>query len=365
MHKILVIDDDALLRQTIALVLKARGHQIIEAENGLVGIQMARSQQPDLIISDVNMPECDGYQVLEALRADSTTTNIPFVFMTGQADDEGMRRGMIGGADDYLPKPFAMDALLATVDARLRKETQRKAAADKRLAELRSNLSLMLPHELNTPLIGILGFGEIIISCADSLSPEELVEMGQSIVTSGQRLQHLIQNFLLYSQLELLGADARDVSLMRNKYTTAAHELIAELLQRRADAGNRAGDLKLELTRVEGAISAELLSKIVEELADNAFKFSQPGQAVRVTARMDAGTLELTITDGGRGFKAEHIGQISAYLQFERRQHEQQGSGLGLIIAKRLAELHGGSLTIHSDGRTGTTVVVRLPAAIT
>ena len=365
MHKILVIDDDAPLRQTIKMVLKSRGHEVIDGENGHIGVELARSHHPDLIISDVNMPECDGYQALEMLRNDANTATIPFIFMTGEADDEGMRRGMEGGADDYLPKPFSMESLMGTVDARLKKEAMRKAAADKKLTELRSNLSLMLPHELNTPLIGILGFGEIISTCADSLSPSELVEMGQSIVISGQRLQHLIQNFLLYSQLELLGADARDVSLMRNKHTTAAHELIAELVQRRADAGQRAADLKLELSPVQGAISAELLSKIVEELTDNAFKFSTAGQAVRVASRMDGGMLELTISDSGRGFKPENIGQISAYMQFDRKLHEQQGSGLGLIIAKRLAELHGGSLVVRSDGRSGTTVIVRLPSSIT
>src|SRR2546427_158756 len=120
MQKILIIDDDDLFRDRVQTVLRVRGFATEMAANGTEGIQRAQTLLPDLIISDVNMDQGDGYTVLRALREDPATAAIPFILMTGMEDPEGMRRGMELGADDYLHKPFAPDALLAAVDARLK-----------------------------------------------------------------------------------------------------------------------------------------------------------------------------------------------------------------------------------------------------
>ena len=87
--------------------------------------------------------------------------------MTGLADHAGMRHGMELGADDYLPKPFTIEALYAAVEARLKKFQAVRQEAEKKLADLRDNISLMLPHELRTPLNGILAYGEILGRCRD------------------------------------------------------------------------------------------------------------------------------------------------------------------------------------------------------
>ena len=114
--------------------------------------------------------------------------------MTGLADNAGMRHGMELGADDYLPKPFTIDGLYAAVDARLKKAQALRQEAEKKLADLRDNISLMLPHELRTPLNGILAYGEILAAEAATLPPHEVAEMGQVIHDSGKRLERLIEN---------------------------------------------------------------------------------------------------------------------------------------------------------------------------
>ena len=128
------------------------------------GIETARRALPDLILCDVNMEKVDGYLTLSSLRNEPTTASIPFILMTGLADHAGMRHGMELGADDYLPKPFTIDALYAAVEARLKKLQTVREQAEKKLADLRDNISLMLPHELRTPLNGILAYGEILRS---------------------------------------------------------------------------------------------------------------------------------------------------------------------------------------------------------
>src|SRR5947208_8353404 len=122
LQKILVIDDEIHFRETLRGALSSRGFEAFGADNGTRGVQLARALLPDLIISDVNMEAVDGYDVLRALRNDPLTATIPFILMTGNADELGMRKGMEEGADDYLAKPFTLEAFLAAVEARLKKQ---------------------------------------------------------------------------------------------------------------------------------------------------------------------------------------------------------------------------------------------------
>ena len=199
MKKILIIDDEEWLREMMLLALRQRGFEVIEAENGERGIEVARSELPDLILCDVNMDKVDGYLTLSSLRSEPSTASIPFILMTGLADQAGMRHGMELGADDYLPKPFTIEALYAAVDARLKKAKTVREEAERKLADLRDNISMMLPHELRTPLNGILAYGEILVADAATIAPKDIAEMGQVIYDSGKRLERLIENFLIYA----------------------------------------------------------------------------------------------------------------------------------------------------------------------
>ena len=181
MKRILVIDDEEWLREMVQMALCQRGFDVLQAQNGAVGIETARKELPDLILCDVNMEQVDGYLTLSALRREPTTALIPFILMTGLADNAGMRHGMELGADDYLPKPFTIDELYAAVDARLKKAQVLKQEAERKLADLRDNISFMLPHELRTPLNGILAYGEILSAEAAVLSAAEIAEMGKVI----------------------------------------------------------------------------------------------------------------------------------------------------------------------------------------
>ena len=109
----------------------------------------------------------------------------------------------------------------------------------------------------------------------------------------------------------------------------------------------------------------EYVRKIARELVQNAFKFSEAGQPVRVTLAAVNGQIEFSVRDAGRGFSTEQIRRIGAYVQFERKIADEQGLGLGLAIAKKLAELHGGSLAIASGQNGGSTVTVKVPPART
>lgn len=364
MKKILVIDDEEWLREMVRMALAQKGYEVIEAENGAAGIELARKALPDLILCDVNMDKVDGYLTLSELRNEPATASIPFILMTGLADNAGMRHGMELGADDYLPKPFTIEELHAAVEARLRKVQTLREEAERKLADLRDNISMMLPHELRTPLNGILSYGELLAADAANLSAAEVAEMGQVIRQSASRLQRLVENFLIYAQIELLAADAGKVNALRQKQTERPVTLIAERAREQARAAGREEDLELNLVERAIPMSAEYLARMVDELVQNAFKFSERNTKVRVALTATAsGGVSLCVENFGRGFSTEHIRRIGAYMQFERKMQEQQGLGLGLVIAKRLAEVHGGGLFIESERGGLTSVVVNLPGA--
>jgi DNA-binding NarL/FixJ family response regulator len=124
LKKVLVIEDEPEMRRNLLTILKLEKFQPLGAENGRIGLEMARREKPDLILCDVMMPELDGHSVLEALRKDKETASIPFIFLTAKGEKADLRSGMNLGADDYLTKPVAKKDLLHAIAARLLRSEQ-------------------------------------------------------------------------------------------------------------------------------------------------------------------------------------------------------------------------------------------------
>ena len=361
--RILVIDDEDSFRRTIATALRKRGFRPSEAPNGDAGVAQAVANPPDLIISDVCMANGDGYSVVQLLRANPVTALIPVILMTGSTQPGGMRQGMELGADDYLLKPFPLAQLWATVEARLKKLAAVQSAAERKVGDLRSHLCMLLPHELNTPLVGILGYGDILSSEPESLTPEELKDMGQDLLTSGRRLQRLVQNFLITAQLELLAPELRRSSYARELEAIEISGLIAHVASERAAAAFRSDDVQMRFSGTARVhISQDYLTKIAEELLDNAFKFSMVGTpvSVHVGSAVDGGA-EVQITDRGCGIASNDITRIGSFERLNRHLQAPEGTGLGLSICRKLMDVHGGTFSIVSDPGTGTRVTLRFP----
>ena len=305
MSSILVIDDEADFLDYTAETLSRHGYRTYKALDGSRGTELARRHLPDLVLCDIHMRPMDGFATLDALRHEPQTAHIPFIFMTGMGDPSTFRKSMDRGADDFLPKPFTPPELCAAVDSRLRKHAELRAAAERKLADLRASLTLSLPHELITPLNGIYGLGQLLSSEAPNLSATEIAEFGRDIVLSAERLQRTVQNFLLHGQLEMEGTDPARVAARRRERAGELRERVATRARLAAERAQRAGDLHLDLAEGVVAMNADLFHHLADELLDNAFKFSRPGQpvAVRTEAAPDAFTL--TVTDQGCGMRSE------------------------------------------------------------
>jgi signal transduction histidine kinase len=364
MSKILIIDDEGWLREMIRLALTQRGYEVIEAAGSQDGVEIARQELPDLILCDVNMDKAGaGYNALTKLREDPATATIPFILMTGLADAAGMRYGMALGADDYLPKPFKIDELYAAVEARLRQARNVREIAERKFSDLRNQITLILPHEMHAPFNDIITNAEKLTNNVGTLKPADIVGIGRDISESSHRLERLIENFLIYAQLEIVAADAHSVGSLRAAKTDHAEDIVRSSATQSADRSGRLPDLKVQVADAPVAMAEPYFKKIVTELVQNAFKFSDSSSPVQVKLASVGEEIELSVRDQGPGFSTENIRRVDALVQFERKMQDREGLGLGLAIAKRLVELHGGRLTIDAQKGAGSTVTIRLPQA--
>jgi two-component system sensor kinase len=367
MVKILIIEDETNIRENLEAILELENFETLAADNGRLGVELALQEQPDLILCDVMMPQLDGYGVLKALKDEPKTALIPLIFLTARSERNDLRRGMELGADDYLTKPFTLDELLMAVRTRLEKQKRFKTELAQEMSQLRSNITRSLPHEFLTPLNGILGITDLLIHYSDSLTKEELLSYLKDIEQSGQRLHHLVLNLLLFAELELLDADPQRQQVWRGRSSqqTALSYALEKVFGKVLNQYSRLEDGILSGLKGEEALMVALaeedFNKILAELLDNACKFSTPGTPIALALSSDSDFVTIVLTDQGRGMTSQHLSQIGAYMQFERKLYEQQGSGLGLILARRLTELYGGSLAITSQIHQGTTITVMLP----
>jgi two-component system, sensor histidine kinase and response regulator len=363
MKTLLVIEDEQFVRENIVEILESSGYRVMSAPNGVVGAHLAIEHLPDLILCDVMMPELDGHGVLEHVRTNAMTAETPFIFLTARADTGDLRAGMNLGADDYITKPFRVAELLKAVETRLIKQASTKQSAEERLQLLRANISLALPHEFLTPLSGILGFSELLLSSYDSLSREEVVEMLTQLYSSARRIHHLVQNFLLYAKLVSLSTENKKLHVSNYDVVLSPASIIQDVALTKAEQEERFKDVSLALCAdVPVAVSAVYFTKIIEELIDNALKYSVAVTTVKVQSSYGNGMYVVQISNDGRTMTPEQITAIGAYTQFDRQIYEQQGSGLGLSITQKLLELHDGRFIIQSRDNH-TSVRFELPLA--
>lgn len=267
MTKILVVEDEVSIRKGLSEILKLEGFEVLQAENGRAGSNLAKEYLPDLIISDILMPEMNGHQLLEELSLNDKTRDIPFVFISALADRDDFRKGMNSGADDYLTKPFSRAELLKAITSRLEKKARHDHLIKTHLNELRRQVITHVPHELLTPLNGIIGFSELLVSEADNLSPDELRAFATDIHKSGIRLHNLIQHYLMYLHLvsdNKPGGDQMAATDLVPMIISIANELMVNY-SRPCDVNISTGSALCLVANKEARL-------MLNELIDNAFK---------------------------------------------------------------------------------------------
>ncbi|MCU0511953.1 MAG: response regulator [Anaerolineae bacterium] len=361
MTRILVIEDSRDLRDDVIEMLTLEGFEAAGAENGLLGLEAARTYKPDLIVCDIMMPEMDGYTVLENLRKNPVTATIPFIFLTARTDRLNVRQGMVLGADDYLTKPFPVAELLDSIHSQLKKRAELNHSAERRMNELRENIITALPHELRTPLNTIIGFSDMLLMEAQRIKPDQIADWATHINEAAQRLYRLVENYLFYARLQVAAVTPATAHNYEETQLYDTHVLVETMAHKLAQKAGRPADLRVDLEPAPGLrCSHPDLVKMMDELMDNAFKFSEPDTPVTVRGFTEEALYTITIADQGRGFHPEQLSEIGALMQFERWFYEQQGMGLGLVIVQHLASLYGARFHIDSQPGQGAQISLSL-----
>lgn len=362
MKKILVIDDADFILESTSTLLRFEGYNVITASNGRIGVEVAKEDKPDLILCDISMPELDGYGVLDELRGNPETTTTPFIFLTAFTEKQNMRIGMEKGADDFLVKPFTREELIAAIEAQWKKTNLFSEKVDEKFEEFGRNITNALPHEFRTVLNQVIGSAKFLQSNRNNVTSEEISELSEDIISSSQRLIKITENYLVYAKIESFKSNKSKRRQLRNNITDEPAAVLMDAAYHIAGKYGRSDDLEIigEADSISIEIASESYHKILEELFDNAFKFSDKGTKVEVDVSAIGSNFNIAIKDHGRGMTEDQIKSVGAYKQFERTVYEQQGVGLGLSIAKKLVDIHDGMFQIISKVDKGTKITFSL-----
>ncbi|BAY23113.1 two-component hybrid sensor and regulator [Calothrix sp. NIES-2100] len=371
MPSILVIDDEPDNFDVIETLLNEQNYLLHYAASGQVAIASLNVFQPDVILLDVMMPEMDGIEVCRQIKAMPQWQPVPIIMVTALNSKEDLARCLKSGAEDFISKPVNSVELRARIHSMLRIKQQYDniqslsniqansiKVLENTLNELRGNLAATLPHELNTPLYGIVGTISLLMADLENMDTAEIRELLGLADESARRLEKLTQKLLISLELELSTHQKHIIKPQSTKFSIVA---IAPPLQSLARSVNRSQDLMFAIEEAEVSISAQYLAMILDELVDNALKFSQTGTAITISSQVGTGMLNVYVHNWGRGMTAEQISKIGAFMQFERKTYEQQGLGMGLNLVKKIVERCGGQFSISSVYKQETTINISLP----
>jgi len=350
---IFIVGNDIIPRNNIRNILLSNGYQVETANSGKEGLEKAKNILPDLILSDVTLPDMDAYQLLREFQKVEDFASVPFIFLTSVL--ENGRRVMNAGADDYLIKPFNTEDLLLAVHTRLNK----KKLYQRELNNLKESLVTKIPHELRTPLVGILGFSELIKDEIQILSPEEIIDYVSKINESGIRLLRRIEKFVLYA--ELLSNSFRNLRQNRNDLFSCFidEKLIRFISKPILKDFNREGDIELYIQPSKLNIDEKYFHVIVNELVENAVKYSEPSSKIFIKGNIENNSYNIMVANNVIEL-SKNFNKLNAFEQITEKKYIQEGMGLGLAIVKKIIEQHNGFLTIEKNFDNKTIVIVNL-----
>ncbi|MBO6779575.1 MAG: response regulator [Rhodothermales bacterium] len=386
---IMVADDNPDVRSYVSEILETHGYRTVKAFDGQDGLEKARIRRPRLILSDVMMPRMDGLELCRAVKADPELKHTPIILLTARATNQSAIDGLDSGADDYLPKPFNTNELLARIANLIRgREEQQKLVVqteelEKRVDEqvdiilsqrknyeatilserdraiaasqLKQNILDNVSHEFRTPLTAIMGFAEILAET----TVEEDREFVDTIRENGERLLATLDGIL---RLANLRSNPEFVERRRTELGTLVEEVLEDVSREHGTTGHTV-QFNAGTEPAMAEINTRAVSTAVENVLENAFKFSPNGGNITVTVENVARGVQISVSDEGIGIPPDRC--EDAFEPFKQVSQglarEYGGVGIGLSVARELVEDHAGTIRLHSQVGEGTTIRIWLP----
>jgi signal transduction histidine kinase len=357
---ILLVDDTPANLNLLIGMLRQRGYRLRPAPSGKLALRAARTAPPDLILLDIRMPEMDGYEVCERLKADPALKEIPVIFLSALSDTTDKVKAFAAGGVDYITKPFQLDEVLARVETHLELQRQRGQLQEnyeslRRLESLRDSLIHMVVHDLRSPLIMVGDFLALLEKCES----QNLSSNGSRFVLQARRaVDELVD--MVNSMLDVSRMEAGELKL--NRSTCQLDLLLREVVGGFGPRGDSA-EIVLEAPEqpVEVSGDAALLSRVLRNLLGNALRFTSGPGSVRAVVSISDREARVAITDNGPGIAPEYHEKIFEKFGQVEDNRPAVGTGLGLAFCKFAIELHGGCIGVESQVGKGSTFWFTLP----
>lgn len=357
-HKVLVVEDNPDMLQFITSQLQGR-YVVIGASNGKEGLKLAKEHLPDLVITDIMMPEMSGYDLLKAMREDFSLKNIPIIFLTAKAGVDMKIEGLEYGADDYLVKPFNSEELLARVrNLIMLRELQREIFSVAKMASV-GQLAAGVAHEINNPLNFSLSSLRALEKDIDKIAKKESVvdttlagklKEEISLAREGEeRIEKIVRDLMSFSKKDQAGTKRDDVhSGIESTLSLLEHDFKGRITIHKEYCSD--GSIECNLGKLNQVVMNVLLNSI------QAIK--ERGNIWIETERRE-NSFVISIKDDGVGIKKEHLDKV--FDSFFTTKEIGQGIGLGLTVSYNLVKEQGGEIVVESDEGQGTKVTIAIP----
>lgn len=349
---ILVVEDNLDMNRFVCESL-ASEYRVDTASNGKEGLQKAIAQKPDLILSDMMMPEMSGADLVRAIRSHPELNSTPIVLLTAKADEALRVMLLREGAQDYVMKPFSVEELRARVmnlvtakraEEALRERTAQLAETNKELEAFNYSVS----HDLRAPMRRMSGFAKILLEDYAADLPLDARRHLESIHNNAVEMAQLIEDLLKFSRLSRQPLSKRTVSP-----TSLIHEVLNDL---KSEQENRKVEIQIaELPSCEADLS--LLKQVFINLLGNALKYSRKREVAVIEVGFQNGAQPCVyfVKDNGVGFDMEYADKLFGVFQRLHRSDEFEGTGVGLAIVQRIISRHGGRVWAEAAIDQGAT----------
>ena len=359
--RVLIVDDEPDNLRILSSLLRDE-YQVFIAKSGEQALSLASSQVPDLILLDVMMPKITGFDVIQQLKNDQTTKDIPVIFITGLQSSKDETTGFELGAVDYIHKPFNSAVVSARVSSQLkivqqRHELQQLSEQLQKASEAKGMFLANMSHEIRTPLTTVIGYSDSLMT--DSFDEMEKPQAFAIINNSSKHLLSLVNNILDFSKIE-----AGEISIEILKVDL--HNMLQEVHIMCNDIAKQK-DLGL-VWKLETPIPSHIntdptrLKQILLNIIANAIKFTEAGE-ITVSLELNQQQLNIAVHDQGIGIPKDKLDNLfTSFNQVDNSTTRKfGGTGLGLSISQSLAAKLGGEITVKSKLNLGSTFTLSLP----
>ncbi len=358
---ILIVEDDEVILSSLADILRVAGYSLLMATNGVKGLHVMQHHVPDLILADIMMPEMDGYEFYAAVRANPDWMAIPFIFLTAKGEQKDVQYGYRLGADHYLTKPFEPEDLLVAIEARLKRTAEIQAATRDNAERTRTWLLTVIGQALHAPLNRLYGHVGMLEDGHQLMTSDVVGRMLRGTRTETEQLLKRVEDLMLFAYVD---SGMAQIEIERQCQKTILSHLIRNTIRILAPKAEEKGiaftyPLDDDLAVMGLPFHIE---DVLKRLIDNAITFGKEGGHIWVRLEERDGFAVVSVQDNGVGIELTQQQELSRLFERnDRARLPQSNMGLGLIIARSLIELHGGTIQVESQPGEGSVFTFTLP----